>query len=172
MYMKPRMTRLRSSFYSFAAKIEIDGRVWSARDKYYRSYSLFSGDISSEIIKPNTFLIFEIPGTMEALSANHSFKVFPEYKYSTQTSSYIKTDKSTARQINLEEVMKYLKGITNASDYPIASGHDGRRNLSNSADTFWLESLGGKRIIRGYGDIRHVDGDFGFGYHYTLKLVD
>ena len=75
------------------------------------------------------------------------------------------------RQIDLTEVLKFLSEETRAEDYPIVSGADGRRRLPNSSDTFWLETIGGKRYIRGYGDvIEPKQGKIRFGYHYTMEL--
>ncbi|WP_124980244.1 hypothetical protein [Nonlabens xiamenensis] len=77
------------------------------------------------------------------------------------------------RSLNLKEIVKFLEGKTNASDYPLASGNSGRRKFPNSPDYFRLETSGGKRYVRGYGDlIDPKKGKIRFGYHYTIELVD
>ncbi|WP_273005673.1 hypothetical protein [Leeuwenhoekiella blandensis] len=76
------------------------------------------------------------------------------------------------RNIELKEVLKFLSGQTRAEDYPLVNGTNGRRRLPNSNDTFWLESIGGKRYVRGYGDIiEPKKGKIRFGYHYTMELL-
>lgn len=71
---------------------------------------------------------------------------------------------------NLAEILKFLTGQTKSSDYPDAV--HGRKRLPNSHDTFWLETGGGKRYVRGYGDLIPRGDKVRFGYHYTLELVD
>lgn len=71
---------------------------------------------------------------------------------------------------NLAEILKFLTRETQASDYSDAV--HGRKRLPNSHDTFWLETSGGKRYVRGYGDLIPRGDKVRFGYHYTLELID
>lgn len=71
---------------------------------------------------------------------------------------------------NLVEILKFLTRETQASDYTDAV--HGRKRLPNSHDTFWLETSGGKRYVRGYGDLIPRGDKVRFGYHYTLELID
>lgn len=73
------------------------------------------------------------------------------------------------REINIVEVLQYLTKEVNASDFPDAV--HGRKRLSNSSDTFWLEEIAGKRQVRGYGDLI-FENNVRFGYSYTIELID
>lgn len=73
------------------------------------------------------------------------------------------------RDINIVEILQYLTKQVNASDFPNAV--HGRKRLSNSDDTFWLEEYAGKRKARGYGDLI-FENDVRFGYSYTIELID
>lgn len=76
-------------------------------------------------------------------------------------------------EIYLPQILDFLTGKTNASDYPLVSGHNGRRRIPNTHNSFWLETVGNKRYARGYSDVKEVNkGKIAFGYHYTIELVD
>lgn len=81
---------------------------------------------------------------------------------------------SEVKEINLPpQIIDFLTGNTEASDYPLVPGHNGRRRITNTQDSFWLETIGGKRYARGYADVKDKNrGKIHFGYHYTIELVD
>ncbi|XLS29440.1 hypothetical protein ACJD0Z_01145 [Flavobacteriaceae bacterium M23B6Z8] len=120
---------------------------------------------------------FHIPYSLNLINQNTYFQnqfVFSEWPVIANAGAMIFAERfriNDTRTINLKEVLKFLTGVTNAGDYSNAGS--GRKRLPNSSDTFWLETVGSKRYVRGYGDIiEPTKGKIRFGYHYTLELVD
>lgn len=74
------------------------------------------------------------------------------------------------RTNNLVEIMKYLSGETQVSDYPSMGGT--RRRLPNSDDEIYLESMGGKRFVRIKSDVYDDKNHVRFTTNYTLELIN
>lgn len=120
----------------------------------------------------NNAIVFHISQKLNEISYSDEFEM--ELNVSDKSTSPLlpSPKRNITRDIHLKETIKFLTEATKSEDYPIAQGHDGRRRFPNSQDTFWLETIGGKRYIRGYGDLLLDDGKLRFGYHYTMELIN
>jgi hypothetical protein len=127
------------------------------------------GDVKT--IDNSNVITFHIAQELEQIDDNSSFKNIFFTLESPRKPALIPIPRRSNRNIHLKEVLKFLSGVTKAGDYPLVSGHNGRRRFPHSTDTFWLETIGGEKYIRGYGDILLDNGDLRFGYHYTIELV-
>lgn len=116
----------------------------------------------------NKFVIWNIPfTTAEIQSSTMKLNTFMQFAWGP---NLLAANMGAERSSNLAEIIKYLSGQTQAADYPNASG--GRKRLPNSDETFWLETAGGKRYVRGEGEMYDSKDHVRFRYTYTLELVD
>jgi hypothetical protein len=116
----------------------------------------------------NKFVIWNIPfSTAEIQSSTMKLTTSMRFAWGP---NLLAADMWADRSSNLAEIIKYLSAQTQASDYPNASG--GRKRLPNSDETFWLETAGGKRYVRGEGEMYDDKDHVRFRYTYTLELVD
>ncbi|RMB58017.1 hypothetical protein EAX61_10385 [Dokdonia sinensis] len=127
-----------------------------------------------EVERPQTSIVFHIAQSLQNIDHNASFtNTFNVQDYGKVRFGVwgIPNNEYAERKINLKEILKFLSGTTQANDYPIVPNTSNRRRIPNTDDTFWLETVGGNRYARGYGDILLDSGDLRYGYHYTLELV-
>jgi hypothetical protein len=135
---------------------------------------IFQGDsktpwVVGQEVKTNQELIYEFKQTTQELARNNtSVEIWTSFDYNNYTGAG--GDMESDRYIDIKEIIKFLLGETDASDYPNAV--HGRKRLPNSTDTFWLETIGGKRYARGYGDLFDGKDQVRLGYSYTIELID
>lgn len=164
---------------NISSNMQINNRAVPSRDSSNKSTNfLYEGSkrkwTVGEVMKPQNAIVFHIAQSISEINHNASFSNslsgndFGKVRIGVGAFGVPMFEK---RDINLKEILKFLSGETLATDYPIASENSGRRRLPNTDDTFWLETVGGKRYARGYGDILLDNGDLRYGYHYTLELV-
>lgn len=140
----------------------IENACHSTNYCYLTKTSSNTNFIEGQDIKVNDYLVYDY----DAVNYEKAFTNFAFFEKG-QTQRLYKE-----RMLNLPEIFRFLNGDAQASEYPIVPGHDGRRRIPNSSDTFWLETVAGKRYVRGYGDLIEDDkGKIRFGYHYTIELV-
>lgn len=120
-------------------------------------------------VKTKQELIYEFKKTTQELASdNTSLEIWTSFDYNNYTGAG--GDMKSDRYIDIKEIIKFLLEETDASDYPDAV--HGRKRLPNSTDTFWLETIGGKRYARGYGDLFDGKDQVRLGYGYTIELID
>ncbi len=125
----------------------------------------FKIGVEEKISKPYEFVIDMSMADMKASQLNF-VNVIDLYMTAVRQQNQHNT---LFRNINMVEVLQYLTKEVNATDFPNAV--DGRKRLSNSSDTFWLEEYAGKRKVRGYGDLIFGN-DIRYGYSYTIELMN
>lgn len=158
--------------------IKIDNRAVPSRNSrkiqssnLYKDNAMRSWQVG-ETISPNSAIVFHIGHNLNQIKTTDKLDLSLALKDKTKSPPIVSVPRSVDRDVNLREIIKYLTGLTQEADYPVVTGHDGRRRFPNSQDTFWLETIGGKRYIRGYGDLLLDKGKLRFGYHYTVELVN
>ncbi|GMQ27109.1 hypothetical protein Aoki45_37920 [Algoriphagus sp. oki45] len=114
------------------------------------------------------FVIWNIPFSTAEIQSS-TMKITTSMRFSWGP-NLLAADMWGDRSNNLAEIIKFLSGQTQAGDYPNASG--GRKRLPNSDETFWLETVGGKRYVRGEGEMYDDKDHVRFRYTYTLELID
>ncbi len=114
------------------------------------------------------FIIWNIPFTIPEIQAS-SMKLSTSMRF-VWGPNLLAADMWGERSTNLAEIIKFLSGKTQASDYLNATA--GRKRLPNSQDTFWLETVGGKRYVRGLGEMYDDRDHVRFQYTYTIELVN
>lgn len=159
--------------------IEVNDRAIPVRNQqrvktntYYKSGKYENRWTLGDIRNINNSLQYHIKyGLSQITDADtfeHSFTVWDTPKGPMMVAA----PRDIQRPIHLKETLKYLTGITDASDYPLIPGGNGARKLPNTPDRYRLETIGGKRYMQGYGDLLFDDGQLRFGYYYTIELVD